>query len=204
MLNLRAMSDEKIVEHIRAGNKESAAYLVEKYSSFVESIAKKYYIPGAEHEDIVQEGLIGFYEAVKGYHSESPLPFQNFAFYCIQKNIFDAIQMASRQKRQALNEAISLDSLAFRESDNEGRRRVIDQIIHQRNINPEDTVVVKSMVKEIVSLLAKLEKKVMHGYLGGKSYQEISKETGKSEKAIGNALQRARSKIKNYFLQEVR
>lgn len=203
MSSLTTLPDEVIIENIRNGDTQSATYLVEKYTQLVESIARKYFVEGSEYEDVLQEAFIGFYEAVKNYRIGSTLPFQNFAFYCIQKNIFDVIQSSHRQKRKAPAEFVSLDS-EISEGRRETRLRVIDQIVHQKYINPEDVVVIKSLVKELVEVLTPLEKKVLKGYLGGKSYEEIGKEVNKEPKAVGNALQRARSKIKEYFLTEIK
>lgn len=204
MESLRNLNDEEILRGIREGNKDYAVYLVEKYTGFVEKIARKYYIPGQEFEDVMQEGLIGFFEAVKSYREESGLPFQNFAYYCIKKNIFDAIQAAYRKKRMPLEENISLEMESFYEKDRENRLRIIDQIFNRGNINPEDVVILKSLVKEIVKLLSDMEKKILKRHLEGKSYLEISKELGIPEKSVGNALQRARRKIKEYFLKEIK
>lgn len=201
---IETLSDKKIIEYIRAGDKESASYLVEKYTKFVEKIAKKYYIPGQEYEDILQEGLIGFFEAVKGYDTDSKLPFKNFAYYCIQKNIFDAIQTASRKKRQPLHRTISLELEIFEKEEKERKIRVIDQIVNQGDINPEDVVIVRSLVEEVVSLLSKFEKKILKEYLEGKCYEEIAIEVNRPPKAVGNALQRIRKKIKDYFVKEVK
>lgn len=201
--SLPHLSDEDLVESIRGGDSNAATYLVEKYARFVESIARKYFIQGADYEDVMQEGYIGFYEAVLNYKKGYRLNFQSFAYYCIQKNIFDAIQAASRKKRKAQAEAISLDE-EIPEQDKESRLRIIDQIIHQGNINPEDMVIMKIMVKELVTVLSPLEKQVLKAHLEGKSYEEMSKEIKKEPKAIGNALQRARAKIKEYFMDEIK
>jgi RNA polymerase sporulation-specific sigma factor len=198
------MKDEEILKGIREGNKEYATYLVEKYTEFVEKIARKYYIPGQEFEDVMQEGLIGFFEAVKYYREESGLPFQNFAYYCIKKNIFDAIQAAHRKKRVPPDETISLEMSSFYEKDRENRLKIIDQIFNRGNINPEDIVILKSLVKEIVNVLSDMERKILKRHLEGKSYFEISKELKIPEKAVGNALQRARKKIKEFFLEEIK
>ncbi len=165
--SLSQLSDEDVVESIRGGDANAATYLVEKYARFVESIARKYYIQGAEYEDVMQEGYIGFYEAVLSYKKGYRLNFQSFAYYCIQKNIFDAIQAASRKKRRAQAEAISLDD-EIPEQDKESRLRIIDQIVHQGNINPEDMVIMKVMVKELVHVLSSFERQVLKAYLEGK------------------------------------
>ncbi len=199
---LAQLTDEDLVESIRGGDAQAATHLAEKYARFVESIARKYYIQGADYEDVMQEGYIGFYEAVLSYKKGYRLNFQSFAYYCIQKNIFDAIQASTRKKRKAQAEAISLDE-EFPEQDKESRFRIIDQIIHQGNINPEDTVILKVMVKELVHFLSPLERLVLKAHLEGKSYEEMSLELKKEPKAIGNALQRARTKIKEYFMQEI-
>lgn len=196
------ITDNELIEKIKLGDEKSASILVEKYSGFVESIAKKFYINGAEYEDIVQEAFIGFYEAVKSYKPGS-LPFQNFAFFCIKKNIYDIIQAQKRQKRIPAKEIISLDA-SIHDVSRDVKLKVIDQIVYRKYINPEDVVIIKCLVREIVVLLSDLERKVLHGYLSGKSYEEISVETNKSIKAIGNALQRSRQKIKNYLLQEIK
>lgn len=195
--------DRDLILKIREGDEVSAAKLVEKYSSLVENIARKYYVQGIDIEDIIQEGFIGFYEAVKNYQCDSSLPFQTFAFYCIKKNIYDVIQFYHRKKRVRPDILLSLDDVLSSE-DRENKIRVIDQIVHHKYISPEDMVIVKCLVSEIVILLSPLERKVVLLSLQGKSYEEIAEETNMNKKAIGNALQRARQKIKQHMLKQIK
>lgn len=196
-------SDEALVLRIQGGDAEVCNVLVERYTGYVEAIARKYFIAGSEHEDVLQEAFIGFYEAVKSYKPTN-LSFKQFAYYCVQKNIYDAIQSTKRLKRQPQGEVISLEASIYPESDQDDRIRVIDQIVNQKYINPEDLVILKSMVKDVVILLSGFEREVLRGHLMGKSYEEICAESRKSGKAVGNALQRARDKIKRYFMREIR
>lgn len=195
--------DKELILKIRGGDEVSASVLVEKYTGQVESIARKYYVPGADAEDIIQEGFIGFYEAVKGYQCESNLPFRTFAFYCIKKNIYDIIQFHQRKKRVTPADIISLDAI-LPDEDRENKIRVIDQIVSKKYISPEETVIIKCLVAEIVLVLSQLERKILLLSLNGKPHETIAEEVGITKKAVGNALQRARQKIKQYLIQQVK
>lgn len=194
------LSDEEIIDIILSGDSSPANCLVERYTSLVENIARDVYIKGYDYEDILQEGFIGFLEAVKSFKKNSGTTFKEFAYFCIKKNIYDALRLITRKKRQAQLEAISLDS----ELDQNSKVKVIESIVNKGNINPEEVVVLKYLVQNIVVILSPLERKVLKLSLEGQDIKTLAKILNKDVKSIGNTLQRARNKIKKYLLSEIK
>lgn len=197
------MTDEQVV--IMANEEESGTaleYILHKYKNFVRVKARSYFLIGADKEDIVQEGMIGLYKAVRDYDAEKKASFRAFAELCITRQIITAIKTATRQKHQPLNSYVSLNKPVYEE---ESERMLVDIIAASKVSNPEEIVIDQedyaSMEEEIAKMLSSLENQVLTYYLHGLSYQQIARLLGRHEKSVDNALQRAKGKI-DKFLEE--
>ncbi|MEA5003803.1 MAG: RNA polymerase sporulation sigma factor SigH [Christensenella sp.] len=197
------LSDEEAV--LRADDDPAALeYILHKYKNFVRSKARSYFLIGADKEDIVQEGMIGLYKAVRDYDVEKKASFRAFAELCITRQIITAIKTATRQKHKPLNSYVSLNKPVY---DEESERTLVDLIAATKITNPEDIVIDKedyaNIEEEITKMLSELEQQVLGYYLQGLSYQQIAKIMDRHEKSIDNALQRAKGKI-DRFLEQTR
>ena len=194
------LSDEQVVEMCHQGNALAEEYLLDKYKNFVRSKARSYFLIGADHEDIVQEGMIGLYKAIRDYRPEKLSSFRAFAELCITRQIITAIKTATRQKHIPLNSYISLNKPLY---DEESDRTLMDVIMEGRISNPEEIIInredlvnINDKIKEVLS---GLEQEVLSAYLDGKSYQEIAESLGRHVKSIDNALQRVKRKLEKYL-----
>jgi RNA polymerase sporulation-specific sigma factor len=174
-------------------------YLLNKHKNFVRARARSYFLIGADHEDIVQEGMIGLFKAIRDYRSEKLASFRAFAELCITRQIITAVKTATRQKHIPLNSYISLNKPIY---DDESDRTLMDVIAGSHAANPEDVFIRQEDVSDVEGLLgqmlSKLEMQSILLYLEGKSYQEIAKEIGRHVKSIDNALQRVKRKLQKY------
>ncbi len=193
-------TDEEVVTLYHEGDPLAEEFLLDKYKNFVRAKARSYYLIGADHEDIVQEGMIGLYKAIRDYRPERLSSFRAFAELCITRQIITAIKTATRQKHIPLNSYISLNKPIY---DEESDRTLLDVIMEGRASNPEeiiinreDLVAVNSRIQEALS---SLEQEVLSAYLDGKSYQEIAESLGRHVKSIDNALQRVKKKLEKYL-----
>lgn len=193
------MTDEEIAA---AAEHDDAAleFLLKKYKNFVRGKARSYFLIGADKEDIVQEGMIGLYKAVRDYDEEKRASFRAFAELCITRQIITAIKTATRQKHRPLNSYVSLNRPVY---DEESERTLVDVLMGAKTANPEDIIIDREdynlIEEDIIKMLSGLERTVMHLYLQGRSYQSIAKMMNRSEKSIDNALQRAKGKIDRYL-----
>lgn len=199
-VELKSLSDEKLVELSKSGNESATDFLIEKYKNFVKAKSRTYFLIGADKEDIIQEGMIGLYKAIRDYNSQKLASFKNFADICVTRQIITAIKTATRQKHIPLNSYISLNKPAY---DDESERMMIDLVSEKENFNPEEIMITKehfdSMFKKMSTVLSDFEWRVMKLFLDGKSYSEIAKKLGKSEKSIDNALQRIKKKVEKHL-----
>ncbi len=190
------MTDEQIVKLAQAADGMALEYLLNKYKNFVRSKARSYFLIGADHEDIVQEGMIGLYKAIRDFKEEKLSSFRAFAELCITRQIITAIKTATRQKHIPLNSYVSLNKPIY---DEESDRTLLDVITEGWVANPEEVLIsqedVSSIEGKIGEMLSGLEKQVLLSYLEGKSYQEISREMGRHVKSVDNALQRVKRKL---------
>ena len=208
------MPDEDIVETANAENNVLAQeYLLHKYRNFVRGKAKSYFLIGAEREDIVQEGMIGLYKAIRDFRKDKQTTFRSFAELCVTRQIITAIKTATRQKHIPLNSYISLNKPIY-EKDSD--RTLLDVIgSGTRIVNPEEMLIrreeftaIKNRTREFlaqslfaragVASLGDLEWEVFINYLDGKSYQETARELHRHIKSIDNALQRVKRKVGKY------
>ena len=196
------MTDEQVVRLAQQADGTALEYLLNKYKNFVRSKARSYFLIGADHEDIVQEGMIGLYKAIRDFREEKLSSFRAFAELCITRQIITAIKTATRQKHIPLNSYVSLNKPIY---DEESDRTLLDVITEGREANPEEVLINREDVSliegRIGKMLSGLEKQVLLRYLEGKSYQEISQEMRRHVKSIDNALQRVKRKLQK-MLQE--
>jgi len=194
------MSDEEIVEDAKNGDSRALEYLLKKYKNFVRAKARSYFLIGADKEDIVQEGMIGLYKAVRDFRKDKLTSFRAFAELCITRQIITAIKTATRQKHIPLNSYISLNKPIY---DEESDRTLLDILSGVKIMDPEELIIsreeLKHIEKKIEELLSDLEWEVLMAYLQGKSYQEIALELQRHVKSIDNALQRVKRKLEKYL-----
>ena len=194
------MTDEEIARLAQAGDEEASAFLLRKYKNFVRSKAHSYFLVGADHEDIVQEGMIGLFKAIRDFRPEKLASFHAFAEICVTRQIITAIKTATRQKHIPLNNYISLNRPVY---DDESDRTLMDTLSEGEMANPEDMYISREDLRVIEGRIGKalspLEKQVLSLYLEGKSYQQISEAIGRHPKCIDNALQRVKRKLTKYL-----
>ena len=182
------------------GDTHAEEYLLNKYKNFVRSKARSYFLIGADHEDIVQEGMIGLYKSIRDYKPEKLSSFRAFAELCITRQIITAIKTATRQKHIPLNSYISLNKPLY---DEESDRTLMDVIMEGKVSNPEEIIInredLTNINEKIKEVLSGLEQEVLSAYLDGKSYQEIAESLGRHVKSIDNALQRVKRKLEKYL-----
>ena len=195
-----SMTDEEIALLAQQGDADASEYLLNKYKNFVRSKARSYFLVGADHEDIVQEGMIGLYKAIRDYREEKLKSFRAFAELCITRQIITAIKTATRQKHIPLNNYVSLNRPIYEEDSD---RTLLDVITEDAPTNPEEMLINRENLTviegRIGEILSDLEKEVLTRYIEGKSYQEISDEMGRHVKSIDNALQRIKRKLLRYL-----
>lgn len=193
-----ALSDEELLELIDENDKNALEYLINKYRGFILAKTRSYFVAGGDREDVIQEGYIGLYKAIRDYESERLSSFRGFAELCITRNIITAIKSAARQKHIPLNSSLSLDKPMFQE---DSERTLLDIVEGHHSSNPEELLVHREKIKQIKEqlslMLTDLEKKVLELYLDGCSYKEISIEINRHVKSIDNALQRVKRKIES-------
>jgi RNA polymerase sporulation-specific sigma factor len=193
-------TDEEIVNRIQQGDQPAIDYLLEKYKYLVRSKAKALFLIGGDKDDLIQEGMIGLYKAIRDYQADKDNSFFNFADLCISRQIYSAIKASNRKKNIPLNTYISLYAPAYGEnSDTEEKETLVD-IIHQKYVsNPEELVIDKentSMIEyELVRRLSDLEKQVLNLYMQDLKYIQIAEVLSKEPKTIDNALTRIKTKL---------
>jgi RNA polymerase sporulation-specific sigma factor len=192
----QSMGDEEIVRFAKAGHSQATEHLLSKYRAVVEGKARCYFLIGQDAEDIVQEGMIGLFKAIRDFRNDKLLPFRAFAELCISRQIFTAIKAATRQKHIPLNQYVSLYTNVF---DADSDRTLLDTIAEQEIADPEEVIITQEfsddLRRHIRHELSDLESAVLRSHLEGKSYQEISIELRRRVKSVDNALQRAKRKI---------
>ena len=193
------MPDEEVVGLAHQGDTLAVEYLLGKYKNFVRSKARSYFLIGADHEDIVQEGMIGLFKAIRDYQPERLSSFRAFAELCITRQIITAIKTATRQKHVPLNSYVSLNKPIY---DEESDRTLMDVIVEGHAQNPEELIIGRENLLSIRDradqVLSSLEQEVLNAYLDGKSYQEIAVMLDRHVKSIDNALQRVKRKLMHF------
>ena len=189
-----------IVLKASKGDKIALEYIIKKYKNFVKAKAKSYFLIVADKEDIIKEGMIGLYKAVRDFDASKTNSFKGFADICITRQIITAIKTATRQKHIPLNSYISLNKPVY---DEESERTLLDIIATSIVTDPEELIISKEELKHIESkmneLLSDLELQVVEYYLNGKSYQYIADKLKRDVKSIDNALQRVKRKLEKHL-----
>ena len=195
-----AMHDEHIVEEAKSGDVEALEFLLIKYKNFVRGKARTYFLIGADREDIIQEGMIGLYKAIRDYRADRLASFRAFAELCITRQMITAIKTATRQKHIPLNSYISLNKPIY---DMDSDRTLLDILSATKICDPEELVIGRDeyerIERDMNEILSDLEWEVLMSYLQGKSYQEIAIELDRQVKSIDNALQRVKRKFEIYL-----
>ena len=197
MINLNKYSDEELVNLYRQGNEQAVEYLFEKYKNLVRKKAKAMYLAGGDNDDLIQEGMIGLYKAVRDYKEERDASFFTFASMCINRQMITAVTASNRKKNIPLNSYVSFDSPVSGEEDSD--MKLADVLPPSIEQNPEKLFIDKEFAndlqKKVMESLSSFEKEVFKYYMDGKDYIEISENMNKTPKSIDNALQRIRNKV---------
>ncbi|MCL2593286.1 MAG: RNA polymerase sporulation sigma factor SigH [Defluviitaleaceae bacterium] len=187
---------------VNNNDEHAMEYIITKYKNLVKIKARAYFLIGADKEDIIQEGMIGLYKAIRDFKHEKEVNFNTFAGMCITRQIITAIKTATRQKHMPLNSYISLNKSVYDEEE----RQFIEELIPKSVSNPEDLLISEEdkiyIEESLLKHLSGLENEVLTLYLDGNSYFEIAEKTGKDEKAIDNAIQRARKKVEKIIKEK--
>ena len=199
-LELDIKSDEEIVGEAKNGSSIALEFLINKYKNFVKAKARSYFLIGADREDIVQEGMIGLYKAIRDFKGDKLSSFRAFAELCITRQIITAIKTATRQKHIPLNSYVSLNKPIY---DEDSDRTLLDILSGTKITDPEELMINREEYDDIEfkmgEILSDLEWKVLTLYLDGKSYQEIAVDLRRHVKSIDNALQRVKRKLERYL-----
>ena len=192
--------DEDIVNIAQLGDNEAQEHLINKYKNFVRAKARSYFLIGADKEDIIQEGMIGLYKAIRDFKGDKLSSFRAFAELCVTRQIITAIKTATRQKHIPLNSYVSLNKPIY---DEDSDRTLLDIISGSQITDPEDLIISREEFDDIegkmCEILSSLEWEVLMSYLEGKSYQEIARDLSRHVKSIDNALQRVKRKLERYL-----
>ena len=188
-----AFSDEELIEKLRQGEDDIADYILEKYKPLVRKKTNAMYLIGGETEDLIQEGMIGLFKAIRDYKPDKDASFYHFAELCINRQLYSALEASNRKKHQPLNSYISL-------SEQEHPDAVAAELLVDKESGPEQTVIEQEVWEEykkrLAQKLSRMENQVLQYYLDGNHYIQIAEMMGKSPKSIDNALQRIRQKIR--------
>ncbi|MDF2891635.1 MAG: sigH [Clostridia bacterium] len=198
--NFDTILDEELVLYAHEGDIAALEHLINKYKNFVRAKARSYFLIGADREDIVQEGMIGLYKAIRDFRNDKLSSFRAFAELCITRQIITAIKTATRQKHIPLNSYVSLNKPIY---DEESDRTLLDILTAAKITDPEELIISReellSIESKIGEILSGLELEVLMSYLQGKSYQEIACDLDRHVKSIDNALQRVKRKLEKYL-----
>ena len=192
--------DEEIIQEAQHGNSEAINEIFVEYENFVFLKAKNYFLMGADKEDLIQEGMIGLYKAIRDFRNDKLSSFRAFAELCVTRQIITAIKTATRQKHIPLNSYVSLNKPIY---DEDSDRTLLDVLSGTKISDPEELVISREEFIDIEAkmgqILSELEWKVLMSYLDGKSYQEIAVDLERHVKSIDNALQRVKRKLERYL-----
>lgn len=202
MQDFEQVTDEELIVRLRDGEGQITDYIMEKYKNLVRSKASSMYILGADRDDLIQEGMIGLFKAIRDYDSGRDASFFTFAELCISRQMYSAVQAAGRMKHIPLNSYISLYGSSTESGEEENGAMV--EILADKGLNPEDLVIDKENVelleKRMEQELSSFEKQVLDLHITGMSYSQIAKVLSRDEKSTDNALQRVKNKIRKMLL----
>ena len=196
-------SDEELIELIKNGDEMALEYLINKYKDMVNMKVGKYFIIGAEREDIIQEGMIGLYKAIKSFNADKQNSFKSFANLCIERQLITAIKTSNRQKHIPLNSSVSLNNTVFNDEEDTSLIEIFNANVIE---DPLDTITKKEYYKSVENKidreLSKFEKQVLYRYAKGESYVTIAEKLDIQVKAVDNAIQRIRKKAMKNIIQD--
>lgn len=201
------ISDEELIVRLRDGETHITDFIMDKYKNLVRSKAKTMYILGADTEDLIQEGMIGLFKAIRDYDSGRDASFFTFADLCISRQMYTAVQASRREKHAPLNSYVSLYSVNSTTEKEEGEEvQLVNALASRTDINPEDMLIDKENVENLEKIIEKelssFEKEVLDLYVVGMSYSQIARILGRDEKSTDNALQRIKNKLKRFIKKE--
>lgn len=204
MSGFETLTDEEIIRRVRGGEKEGTDYLLEKYKNLVRKKARALYLIGGDNDDLIQEGMIGLYKAIRDYDVEKETVFRCFASVCIDRQLYNAVKGANRLKNSPLNTYISLDIPVEARGNEENGAATLGEMLEWVGVsNPEDILIDRERVGKIEQYirqnLSEFEQKVVNLYVDGMNYQQIAKELEKTPKSIDNALQRIKKKLMAFW-----
>lgn len=189
MIDYKQKTDEQLIRELRAGDKQIIDYIMEKYKYMVRQKAKAMYLLGGENDDLIQEGMIGLFKAIRDYRGDKEASFYTFAQLCVDRQMYNAIQSSTRQKHQPLNSYISMNGEEWE-----------TQMGSKTEQSPETIIIAQEnavqMEEKIRKQLSTFENEVLTLYLDGNNYQQIGEKMNKSSKSIDNALQRIKGKVR--------
>ena len=191
MCRLEKLTDEELVERIRAGETSCMDTLIERYKRQVRNQARTRYLIGGDSDDLIQEGMLGLFKAIRDYRPEKEASFEAFAKLCISRQLYSAVQAAGRQKHVPLNTYVELSDQLDAQDDGPQGKSPEELLIDRENM--------EKLKEEIWQLLSPMEKKILRSYLDGESYTETASRLNKSPKSVDNALQRIRRKLKKFL-----
>lgn len=200
--NIENKSDEELINLANQGNESALEHLLKRYKELVNMKVSRYFMIGAEKEDIFQEGMIGLFKAIKSYDKQKQNSFKTFANLCIERQLITAIKTSNRQKHQPLNSYISLNTAAYEEDDDSS---MLDRLNTGTAEDPLDTITKKEyyqfVERKIDTSLSNFEKQVLTRYSRGESYTKIAEKLDAPVKSIDNAIQRIRKKASKSILE---
>ena len=198
-------TDEEIIAEIKTGDEKALTYLLDKYKELVNIKVGKYFLIGAEKEDIIQEGMIGLYKAIKSFNKDKQNSFKSFANICIERQLITAIKTSNRQKHMPLNSYLSLNTAAY-DNNEEDSVELIDTFDSNTIEDPLETIMKKEYYEQLQSNIEKtlsdFEKQVLNRFIKGESYNIIAQKLDSPVKSVDNAIQRIRKKAIKNMLDE--
>ena len=199
MADYSKLKDDEIAILAAGGNEDALNFLLSKYKSFARNKARSYFIMGADREDIIQEGMIGLFKAIRDYNPERQSSFYTFADLCITRQIITAVKTATRKKHIPLNSYVSI----YKPEEDQSDRSLLDTLPKTSDLNPENIFIEEEgnieIQQKILELLSPLERQVLLLYLSNKPYDHIAQEIGRDTKTVDNALQRVKRKLGGYL-----
>ena len=191
--------DEQLIRRLRDGETAIMDYIISKYKYLVIRAAKAIYLIGGENDDLIQEGMIGLFKAVRDFDTNQETSFYSFAELCISRQMYTAIKLSQRQKHMPLNSYVSLYDIKKTDYDDK-QAPLIEQLETESNSNPEELFLDKErmrmLVEQLNERLSDMERRVLHLHLQGEDYRSVAELLDKSPKSIDNALQRIRQKMR--------
>jgi RNA polymerase sigma-H factor len=198
---LEQLEDVDLVARVREGDERSLEALLTRYRNFARAKARSYFLAGSDKEDVVQEGMIGLFKAIRDFDLAQDTPFRAFAELCISRQILTAIKTANRHKHQPLNSSVSLDAPAY--GDDSSKQSFGDNLVAPTFADPVELVIstqeIEAIRDSMKGSLTELESNVLTLYMDGKSYEEIAGALGNHVKSIDNALQRIKRKLQRHI-----